>query len=250
MIEKVKICAAIIVIVAVSLFVFINKKNEKITWPTNDSQKKVVILGFDGVEHTLLDTWVKEGKLPNIASLMTNGSYSLLDTTIPAQSPVAWSTFATGTNPGKHDVMDFIVRDPKTYKPSIGMANIKETLFGKPEITSKQQGQTFWDILSENGLKSKIIKVPITFPAKPINGDILSGLGTPDAMGTMGTFSYYTTTDTGYTDNDQAYNLYNLQNVDSIMTKIQGPKNYSQRMTINRLNDSFNLTIGNKTTNT
>lgn len=249
---KMKIIATVTMVLLITIagiLIYLLTQNKAKTWPNNDTQKKVVILGFDGTEHTLLDQWVAEGKLPNIAKLIDTGSYSTLATTTPAQSPVAWSSFATGTNPGKHDVMDFIVRDPKTYAPSIGMATVKEKTFGKPEITSKQQGQTFWDILSQNGIESKIVKVPITFPAKPLNGEILSGLGTPDAMGTIGTFSYYTTADTDYKDNDQAYNLYNLANNDNLSTVIQGPKKYTEKLVLKRLDDSVDITVGGKTIN-
>ncbi len=239
---------ALIAILAITAFIIFSTQKKPITWPKNDNDKKVVILGFDGTEHTLLEKWMAEGKLPNLTNLTTSGSYSTLNTTIPAQSPVAWSSFATGTNPGKHDVMDFIIRDPETYAPSIGMANVNTKTLGKPEITSKKQGENFWDILSKNGIESKIIKVPITFPAQPINGELLTGLGTPDAMGTIGTFSYYTTEDTDYNDNDQAYNLYKLSNENKIDTVVRGPKKYTQKLTINRLDDSIELTLGGKET--
>jgi predicted AlkP superfamily phosphohydrolase/phosphomutase len=220
-----------------------------IDWPENKTTKKVVILGFDGTEHTLLEAWVKEGKLPNIAKLMASGSYSTLATTTPSQSPTAWSSFSTGTNPGKHDVMDFIIRDPKTYTPTIGIIGVDATGIGKPVITSIQKGKTFWDILSENGIMSKIIKVPITFPPKPMDGKLLSGLGTPDASGSIGTFSYYTTTKTTYIDNDMAYYLYNLEDKKILDTKIQGPKTFSQKLTIKRYDGSVVLTVGDKAIN-
>ncbi len=220
-----------------------------IDWPENKTTKKVVVLGFDGTEHTLLENWVKEGKLPNIAKLMTSGSYSTLNTTTPSQSPTAWSSFATGTNPGKHNVMDFIIRDPGTYTPTIGIIEVDSGSIGKPVIKPIQRGKTFWEILSEKGIKSKIIKVPITFPTRPMNGKLLSGLGTPDASGSIGTFSYYTTAKTTYIDNDMAYYLYNLENKNILDTKIQGPKTFSQKLTIKRYDNSVDLTVGNKTIN-
>jgi predicted AlkP superfamily phosphohydrolase/phosphomutase len=224
------------------------KYNKEVTWPENSSEHKVVILGFDGMETSLFEKWLNEGKLPNIKSISDTGTYSKLATTFPAQSPVAWSSFATGTNPGKHDVMDFIIRDPKTYTPSIGMIDINQKI-GKPEIINRQKGETFWEILSNNGLKSKIIKVPITFPPEPVNGQIITGLGTPDALGTIGTFGYYTTEDTEYIDNDQAYRLVKLEQKDIIKTNISGPKKTSVKLDIKRNENSVELSVGKQKIN-
>jgi predicted AlkP superfamily phosphohydrolase/phosphomutase len=243
--EKAKILFAIVVTLTFSIFVMTRPVPLR-KWPVNDSKKQLIVLGFDGVDPTLLEQYTKEGMLPNIKSMMDSGTYSKLSTTTPAQSPVAWSSFSTGTNPGKHDVMDFIIRDPKTYTPSIGVIGSKDNLIGKPTITNTQKGDTFWDILSVNGLKSNIIKVPVTFPAKPLNGNLLSGLGTPDALGTIGTFQYFTTENTSYIDNDQAYTLVTLEDKETINTKIKGPKNTSTSLTIKRNFDSVELNVGGK----
>jgi len=249
---KKRIFASIILVIAIvgaAISIYYFNMNRPEVWPQNNTQKKVVILGFDRVEGTLLDKWVREGKLPNIARLINTGTYSPLQTTTPAQSPVAWSSFATGTNPGKHDVMDFVIRDPKTYTPTLGIESAKQNKFGKPTITSTQKGETFWDILSKNGIKSKIIQVPVSFPAKPLNGKLLTGLGTPDTMGTFGTFGYYTTSNTGFLDNDMSYSLYGLENTENIITSIKGPKEYTEKLVIKRKGNSVDLTISGKTTN-
>ena len=80
---------------------------------------KVVILGFDGVDPRFLSRYMKEGRLPNLARLAKQGVYQPLVSTNPPQSPVAWSTFATGLNPGKHGIYDFVKRDPATYLPAV-----------------------------------------------------------------------------------------------------------------------------------
>jgi predicted AlkP superfamily phosphohydrolase/phosphomutase len=79
---------------------------------------KLIILGFDGVDAKLAQKWMDEGKLPNLAKLRGQGTFAPLRSTIPSQTPVSWSTFATGLNPGRHGVFDFLKRDPKTYTPS------------------------------------------------------------------------------------------------------------------------------------
>ena len=83
---------------------------------------KVVILGFDGADSHLVEQWMAEGKLPNLAKLKEEGSYSPLQPTNPPQTPVSWSSFATGTDPGKTHIFDFLVRDPATYLPNLGMS--------------------------------------------------------------------------------------------------------------------------------
>jgi predicted AlkP superfamily phosphohydrolase/phosphomutase len=95
--------------------------------------KKLIILGFDGADAKLTQQWMDEGKLPNLAKLRTQGTFSPLRPTIPSQTPVSWSTFSTGLNPGRHGVFDFLKRDPKTYHPDFAAAEKgKETfLFGK-----------------------------------------------------------------------------------------------------------------------
>lgn len=85
--------------------------------------RKLIILGFDGADAKLTQKWMDEGKLPNLARLRAQGSFSPLRPTIPSQTPVSWSTFSTGLNPGRHGVFDFLKRDPKTYTPTFAAAS-------------------------------------------------------------------------------------------------------------------------------
>jgi hypothetical protein len=85
------------------------------------SRPKVVILGFDGADARLVERWMSEGKLPNLARLRDEGAYTPLQPTNPPQTPVSWSSFATGTTPGKTKIFDWLVRDPATYLPDVGM---------------------------------------------------------------------------------------------------------------------------------
>ena len=84
---------------------------------------KVVILGFDGADHRLVTQWMDEGKLPNLAKLRQEGSFSALQPTNPPQTPVSWSSFATGTNPGKTHIFDFLMRNPADYLPDFAMTS-------------------------------------------------------------------------------------------------------------------------------
>jgi predicted AlkP superfamily phosphohydrolase/phosphomutase len=90
--------------------------------PAQEPGEKLIILGFDGVDAKLTERWMDEGELPNLAKLRQQGSFSPLRPTIPSQTPVSWSTFSTGLNPGRHGVFDFLKRDPKTYTPAFAAA--------------------------------------------------------------------------------------------------------------------------------
>ena len=79
--------------------------------------QKLIILGIDGMDPQLLKQFMAEGKMPNFSILAQKGSFRLFTTSIPPQSPVAWSNLITGMNAGGHGIFDFIHRDPKTLQP-------------------------------------------------------------------------------------------------------------------------------------
>lgn len=164
--------------------------------------KRVVILGLDGLEPTLTEKYLSEGLLPNLARLRAQGSYQRLATTCPPLSPVAWSSFATGSNPGKHNIFDFISRDPKSYQPTMSSVRIREPKrklklgkyvipLSKPEISGLRKSKPFWTVLGESRIFSAVLRVPITFPPDKFSGVQLAAMCVPDLLGSQGTFSYY-----------------------------------------------------------
>ena len=164
---------------------------------------RVVILGLDGLEPTIVEGLLRDGKLPNMQKLAEQGSYSHLQTTYPALSPVAWSAFATGVSPGRHNIFDFISRNRHSYMPElssskVGGVNRKlrigkyEIPLGKPVVRFLRRSQSFWKILGDHGIFSHVLRVPITFPPEKFNGAMLSAMCAPDLWGTQGTFSYFT----------------------------------------------------------
>ena len=164
--------------------------------------QRVVVLGLDGLEPTLVDQYLEQGQLPNLAKLREQGCYQRLGTTWPPLSPVAWSSFATGTNPGKHNIYDFIARNPETYLPAISSVRIgkpRRTLrlgrfvlpLSKPEMTLLRKSKPFWSVLGDAGIFSAVLRVPITFPPDRFHGVQLSAMCVPDLLGTQGTFLYY-----------------------------------------------------------
>ena len=182
-------------------------------------KNKIVILGFDGLSPEILEPLMAQGKLPHFQKLKEKGSYSHLATTNPPQSPVAWASFATGKNPGETGVYDFIVRDPKTYELKLGLSAMKD---GKPQRVVR--APSFWQVLSEKGVPCVILGCPITFPPDKIKGRMLSGMGTPDILGTEGTFSFYTSEKLDQTPKDVGGNVFSLRRSDTMVTHILGPK--------------------------
>src|SRR5262249_35011703 len=87
--------------------------------------KRVVVLGLDGLDHALTQRMLAEGKLPHLDELRKQGCFKALLTTLPSISPVAWSSFQTGTNPGKHNIYDFLTPDLQTYQPKLSSVEIR-----------------------------------------------------------------------------------------------------------------------------
>ncbi len=165
--------------------------------------ERVIVLGLDGQDPELTDQFLAEGILPNFARLQGLGGYWRLRTSLPAESPVAWSSFQTGCNPGRHRVFDFLVPNRKNYLPELCSARIEppprslplgkfKIPLGKARIRFERKSQSFWKILGDHGVFSSILRVPISFPPEKFRGVLLSAMSTPDLIGSQGTFSYFT----------------------------------------------------------
>lgn len=170
----------------------------------NARTRRVVILGLDGLEPSLLEKYMKQGDLPNFSKLAEQGCFERLGTTLPALSPVAWSTFQTGVNPGAHNIFDFLTRDKRYCLPELSSTSTKvvekKIGFGALSIKRKtakvellRRSQPFWKILGKQGIFSNIVRVPVSYPPEKFNGNILSAMCTPDLRGTQGTFALFTT---------------------------------------------------------
>ncbi len=185
----------IIVLILLSL----SACNKQETWvPRNE---RLIILGFDGVDPDWMNHWMDAGYLPNLERLKSDGYFSELESTIPPQSPVAWSSFATGTNPGGHGIYDFLKRHPENYMPDIAVMDLHPPEFSLGMFVSEpahgtptRGGTSFWKVAADSGIKATLLTVPYTFPPEDITpGRLISGLGTPDLRGTNSTFTYMAT---------------------------------------------------------
>lgn len=170
--------------------------------------KKVLILGCDGMDPVLVERMLDEGRLPNLAKLRAQGGYRRLTTSIPPQSPVAWSNFITGAGPGVHGIFDFIHRDPEKqafpYWSGSQMVAISDTRpweVGKyqvPRAETKNEllrrGRPFWDYLDDEGIRVQLYRLPANYPpsaSKHGHMCCLSGMGVPDALGNQGTYQHF-----------------------------------------------------------
>lgn len=254
------------------------------------TRPKVIVLGFDGVDADFTEQWMDEGHLPNLSRLRGEGTFRHLRPTIPAQTPVSWSTFTTGIDPGRTGIFDFLRRDPETYLPVFAAFDegVEPFLFGdanrwigggifalltlgilflgmklarvatslalvvalvaalvvghfgrifienniptkRPTVTNRQQGIPMWDVLARSGVKSQVVHVPITFPAKDFaDGHLLAGLGVPDISARVGKPFYFTSELNFNREGSNEFSIDVVQLIDNrgeIPVEIQGPPN-------------------------
>ena len=206
--------------------------------PPEPHVKRLIVVGLDGQDPKLTDQFLAEGKLPNFQKLQESGCYSKLKTTYPSLSPVAWSSFSTGTNPGKHNIFDFLDRDLRSYLPKLSSTHIgrleKTMKLGKwriplhkPELRLLRKSKPFWTILGENNIWSTILRVPITFPPDKFKGAQLAAMCVPDLLGTQGTFLLFTTrsSDTEFKEGGLRFVFDEDAQANRFEKDIEGPEN-------------------------
>ncbi len=167
------------------------------------SAPRMIVLGIDGMEHSIIWRLMQAGQLPNMKKLAEKGVFTAMQTTIPPQSPVAWGSVITGADPGVFGIYDFLHRDPKTYVPKFSG---EETLpaqwnvpLGKYRIPLKaartismREGKPFWDYLEERDIEATLFKMPTNYPPSPSRQRTISGMGTPGIQDGYGYYTLYT----------------------------------------------------------
>jgi predicted AlkP superfamily phosphohydrolase/phosphomutase len=175
--------------------------------------KKVIVIGIDGMDPILSEQMMKEGSLPHLSKLSARGGFSKLGTSIPPQSPVAWANFINGAGPGSHGIFDFIHRHP--HEQCATFFSAAETIPGKggwevgayklqldfwpfnhqpPSTVLRRKGVPFWDYLDAAGIPSTFYDLPSNYPPSPSQHGhhrCLCGMGTPDMLGSYGTYQYF-----------------------------------------------------------
>ena len=198
--------------------------------------RRVVILGLDGQDPALTEQFMAEGLLPNFERLAGAGGFRRLRTSLLSESPVAWSSFTTGANPGKHRVFDFLVPNRKSHLPELSSARIsppRRTLplgryripLGRPRIAVGRKSKPFWRVLGEHGVFSTILRVPITFPPEKFHGVLLSAMCAPDLKGSQGTYFYYTDEPEGERKLSSGQRIEVERRGEVVRSHVSGPEN-------------------------
>ena len=131
-------------------------------------QPQLAIIGLDGGTFDLIDPWVEQGLLPNLAGLISRGCRARLLSTQPPISPAAWSAFMTGQNPGKTGICGFTALKPNTY----------EIRFANGGLIA---ADTIWPLLNTASYTVGLLNIPMTYPPEPLDGYVVAGLDAPDA---------------------------------------------------------------------
>lgn len=136
--------------------------------------RRVAVFGLDGADFSLLRPWLEDGALPCLSRLYRHGASGALASTIPPLSPEAWASFATGQNPGKHGIVNFVQPKPGSYELQFSCGGLR-------------RGRSLWQLLSQAGVSVGVVNVPMTYPPEAVNGFLVSG---PDAPGVQADFTY------------------------------------------------------------
>jgi len=203
--------------------------------PAAPRAQRVVILGLDGMDPKRLRRMMDHGQMPNFTRLAQLGGFGDLATTCPAISPVAWSTFATGSDPSHHGIFDFLAPSRKTYRPRLSSTEIlpprRQLRLGplllplsRPRLRLLRRSMSFWSILGRFGIPCHVLRVPITFPPERFDGTLLSAMCVPDLLGTQGSFTYFTSDDDDATGERIGGRVVRVRlHRDRVVTRLPGP---------------------------
>lgn len=144
----------------------VEKAAERGRYAERMEKQKIFVIGWDSATWDLIQPWVEQGKLPNLAKLVAQGASGSLESAIPPLTPPAWTSFMTGKNPGKHGIFHFL-------EPQHGSYAMRYSNAGSRRAT------TVWQLLSAAGYRVGTINVPFTYPPEQLQGFQISGMDTP-----------------------------------------------------------------------
>ena len=163
--------------------------------------RRVIVLGFDGLDPVVCRQLMAAGRLPNLRKLSAAGTFQEVQTSMPPLSPVAWSEFTTGADASVHGIFDFLLRDPDTLLPVMSMACAHQACCTLPlgpwqlplggSVELLRRGKAFWQVLDEHGIPTTVLACPANYPPPRSGGRSLSGMGTPDMLGSQGRFTAF-----------------------------------------------------------
>ena len=182
---------------------------------TNPQGHRVLVVAFDGLDPEIVKSLMDAGRMPHLARLAAAGSFTRIGTSTPPHTPVAFSNIISGADPGLHQVFDFIHRDPRPAGTSSAMrpyfstaeASSPESQWTIPlgqwqlpltggETKLLRRGPAFWDYLVREGIDADVYYLPANYPPSQPEGPgrlrTISGMGTPDLLGSYGEFTFFT----------------------------------------------------------
>ncbi len=200
--------------------------------------KKLLVVGCDGMDPSVVSRLMAKGEMPNLKRLGVKGTFTMMRSSIPPQSPVAWGSFISGADPGKFGIFDFLHRDPATYIPMFSQSDTLPSRWLvklgdyriplKPgKVVLNREGPAFWDFLEERGIPATIFKVPTNYPPSASRQRTLAGMGTPDIQGTYGIYTLFTSDEQESQSDLSAANVYYAYiDENHVMEgQVEGPKN-------------------------
>ena len=132
----------------------------------DDGPNRVLVIGLDGATFDLIKPWAADGYLPTLKRLLDEGAHGSLRSTVPPMTGPAWTSFATGVNPGKHRLYDWIAREPDSYR-------------FLPVTAVDCRAPTIYSLLGQLDRRVCVLNVPMTYPPLPVNGVQVSGMPAP-----------------------------------------------------------------------
>ena len=185
-----------------------------------------MVLGIDGMDPEIFRFLQSKGKMPVLGSIADAGNFRSFATSNPPQSPVSWTNIATGSDSGTHGICDFLHRDPKTYTPELSLYGLQQHK-GGVKYTSHIRVPSVFETAMKQGIPVTLIRWPLTFPAPeslPSKSQLLSGMGVPDLLGTLGRYSYYTS-DMKMSEKEMHGRIVHIKPADGVVkTEVYGPR--------------------------
>ena len=214
---------------------------------------RILILGIDGMDPDVFHILHGRGEMPVLGALAETGSFRLLSTSNPPQSPVSWTNISTGSDPGTHGIFDFLHRNPESYTPELSLFSVKPHR-GGVRYVSNVKFTSIFERAMKSGVPVTLIRWPLTFPAPeslPSKCRILSGLGVPDLLGTLGRYMFYTADKKISEENKHGRIIHISPQDDIVKTEIHGPryqgwkgmKEASIPITIERTSEGLRITL-------
>jgi predicted AlkP superfamily phosphohydrolase/phosphomutase len=138
---------------------------------------RAVVIGLDGAAWHLLDPLLEDGLMPRLAALRSAGASGRLASTVPTYTPPAWTSAATGVNPGRHGIYGFHSGNAQSEH--------RELMH-----SGKVAAATVWEIVNAQGARAGIFNLPLTYPPQALDGWMVSGMMTPSYGRRLKGFTY------------------------------------------------------------